>query len=179
MMRAMPALPAPRCTLEPLLEAHAPEMFDVLNDAALYTLEGAPPASVAHLAAVYRRLESRRSPDGSEAWLNWVVRLPGGAAAGYVQATVLAGGLAYIAYVIGSRHWRRGLGTAAVARMLDELVRAHGVQRFAAVLKARNEASHRLLQRLGFTPGTDAPPAGYEAGPDEIALARPAVLPPR
>ena len=178
-MRVMRTLSCPVCTLEPLLEAHAHEMFELLNDAALYALEGAPPASVAHLASVYRRLEHRRSDDGNETWLNWVLRLPSGEAAGYVQATVLPQGLAYVAYAVGSRHWRRGLGSAAVALMIDELVSAWGVQRVAAVLKARNLASLRLLQRLGFEPDASAAPAGYEPEDDEIALTRPAARPPR
>ena len=84
----MRTLQTPRCTLEPQLQAHAAEMFEVLTDPALYEVENEPPPSVQWLAERYRRLETRGPDDGSEQWLNWVVRLPSGALVGYVQATV-------------------------------------------------------------------------------------------
>jgi hypothetical protein len=45
-----------------------------------------------------QRLESRRSADGQEQWLNCVIRLPTSELIGYVQATVDANGRAAIAY---------------------------------------------------------------------------------
>jgi hypothetical protein len=77
--------------LEPQVEAHAAEMFAVLSDPAIYEFENESPPSEARLAGRFRRLESRRSPDGRERWLNWVVRLPSGELAGYVQAMVRPG----------------------------------------------------------------------------------------
>ena len=106
---AMNTLRTPLCVLEPQVVAHAEEMFVVLCDPAIYQFEGVPPPSVERLAAGYRRRESRLSPDGQEQWLNWVVRrLPGGEATGYVQATVLAGGVSYVGYEFASRFWRQG-----------------------------------------------------------------------
>ena len=106
---AMNTLRTPLCVLEPQVVAHAEEMFVVLCDPAIYQFEGVPPPSVERLAAGYRRRESRISPDGQEQWLNWVVRrLPGGEATGYVQATVLAGGVSYVGYEFASRFWRQG-----------------------------------------------------------------------
>ena len=67
-------------TLEPLTVRHADEMFAVLGDPAIYEYENEPPASLDALRRRYAALESRRSPDGSEGWLNWVIRLPSGAA---------------------------------------------------------------------------------------------------
>src|SRR5512132_2186077 len=97
-MSLMRTIETDALTLEPQVVRHAGEMFAVLNDPAIYEYENAPPASLAALQARYAALESRRSPDGAEDWLNWVVRLPGGAAIGYVQATVRSGGRAAIAY---------------------------------------------------------------------------------
>jgi hypothetical protein len=51
-------------------------MFAVLCDPAIYEFENEPPPSVEWLRARFAKLESRRSPDGEEQWLNWVVRLP-------------------------------------------------------------------------------------------------------
>jgi hypothetical protein len=75
-------------TLEPQRAQHAAEMFAVLSDPAIYEYENQPPASLEALRRRYAALESRRSPDGREQWLNWVIRLPAGEPIGYVQATV-------------------------------------------------------------------------------------------
>jgi RimJ/RimL family protein N-acetyltransferase len=154
---------------------HAAEMFELLCDPALYQYEGEPPASEAWLRERFARLEARRSPDGQQQWLNWVVRLPEGPLAGYVQATVLAGGTAHIAYVLGSRFWRRGIARVAVEAMLCELARSHGVVRCVAVFKAANHRSQALLRRLGFEPLASMAMAGFppvELEADEDAMGR-------
>jgi ribosomal-protein-alanine N-acetyltransferase len=137
-------------TLEPQLARHADEMFEVLSDPAIYEYENQAPASLDALRRRYAALESRRSPDGVDQWLNWVIRLPHGEAIGYVQATVWPDGRAAIAYELGSAWWGRGLARRAVEAMVDELVAQHDVQRLSAVLKRANLRSRRLLERLGF-----------------------------
>jgi hypothetical protein len=74
--------------LEPQTVAHAEEMFEVLSDPAIYEFENEPPESLEWLRERYRKLETRRSADGTQHWLNWVIRLPTSELAGYVQATV-------------------------------------------------------------------------------------------
>lgn len=170
----MRTLHTARCTLEPQVEAHAPEMFVVLCDPAIYEFENVPPPSVERLALGYRKKEARVSPDGSQQWLNWVVRLPSGELAGYVQATVLPSGASYVAYEFASKHWRQGIGSASVQAMLDELAQAYGVHLFVAVLKSANHRSTGLLQHLGFTPGTAQDLVTYEAEPDERVMLKPA-----
>ena len=155
-------------TLEPLETRHADEMFEVLCDPAIYEYENAPPASANSLRERYQRLEARRSPDGRELWLNWVVRLADGPLIGYVQATVFAGGHAYVAYEFGSRWWGRGLASRAVTAMIDELQGPYHVRSLAAVLKAANGRSLRLLERLSFLPA----PTATDLEPDEIAMQR-------
>ena len=63
-------------TLEPQTAAHAEEMFAVLSDPAIYEHENEPPLSLEWLRARFAKLESRRSADGQQQWLNWVIRLP-------------------------------------------------------------------------------------------------------
>ncbi len=126
-------------------------MFVVLSDPAIYEFENAPPASLAWLTQRFTKLASRRSADGTEQWLNWVVRLPSGELAGYVQATVTNEAFAYVAYEFASQYWRRGIGSAAVGAVLDELAANYAVETFVAVLKARNYRSVALLRRLGFS----------------------------
>jgi RimJ/RimL family protein N-acetyltransferase len=104
--------------------------------------------------------------------LNWVVRLPSGALAGYVQATVCGDGRAFVAYELASRFWRQGIGGAAVRALLDELAARHAVHTCLAVFKARNFRSEALLRSLGFQAAAAgaAPPA--ECDPDERVMVK-------
>lgn len=135
----MRRLATPRLALEPLQARHAPEMFLALVDPELYRFmsEGAP-QSVELLAQRYASLESRASADGSQAWLNWIVRVAEtGVAVGFVQAT---------------------------AAMIGELRERHGVHRFRANVDPRNAPSVALLRTLGFHAGEA--PAGSAPGTD-------------
>jgi RimJ/RimL family protein N-acetyltransferase len=145
-------------------------MFTLLSDPAIYEFENAPPSSEAWLAERYRKLESRTSKDGTELWLNWVVRLPSGELVGYTQATVQQTGVAYVAYELGSKFWRQGLGSCAVNAMLAELASAYAVHRLLAVLKARNFRSVALLKHLGFSEATASQAAEAAAEPDELVM---------
>jgi ribosomal-protein-alanine N-acetyltransferase len=111
-------------------------------------MEGEPPSSLEALAVRYRRLESRRSPDGAERWLNWAV-VAGREPIGFVQATV-SGRAADVAYVIGRRYQGSGSGTRAVREMLVVLAEQHCVSEAHATVDARNEPSLRLLATIGF-----------------------------
>jgi RimJ/RimL family protein N-acetyltransferase len=164
-------LRAPLCTLEPLTARHAPEMFVVLGDPAIYEFENEPPASEEWLERRYRFLEGRASPDGTQQWLNWVVRLPGGEAAGYVQATIHASGEASVAYELNSRYWRRGIAGSAVRVMLAELETTYSVRVFLAILKVANYRSMALLRSLGFTPAGESQ-AVLQPDPGETVMVK-------
>jgi ribosomal-protein-alanine N-acetyltransferase len=137
---------------EPLRAAHAAELFDTLADERLYRfVPQDPPASVEWLAWRYGRLETRLSPDGDELWLNWALRLKaGGECIGTLQVTLRADASAYLAYELGSRWQRLGLATEACARLLQVLADRFGARSALAEVDTRNEASIRLLERLGF-----------------------------
>jgi len=139
--------------LEPLVEAHADALYPMLIDPRQSTfLDHGPPASLAALRERCRRLESRRSADGSEHWLNWALILHEGAggAIGFVQATVCPDGRAWIAYQLAHALWGRGLATEATQAMLEHLAVDWPVTQFMATVDRRNERSWRLLERLGF-----------------------------
>jgi RimJ/RimL family protein N-acetyltransferase len=157
--------------LEPQTAAHAEAMYAVLIDPAIYEFENSPPASLDALRERYRKLEAGHSPDGTQLWLNWVVRLRGdGPAIGYVQATVLAAGRALIAYEFVSAWWGRGLAFEATAAVIDELRGRYGVRTIGAVLKQANHRSRKLLERLGLR---DAGPGEFPramADADEAAM---------
>lgn len=137
--------------LEPQAVAHAEEMFQVLSDPAIYEYENAAPENLDWLRERYRKLETRRSADGTEHWLNWVIRIPRQELVGYVQATVHPDGRAAIAYELASRFWGRGLAFAAVQAMIPVLAEEYGARRLSAVFKRPNHRSRRLLERLGFS----------------------------
>jgi ribosomal-protein-alanine N-acetyltransferase len=139
-----------RLRLEPLVVAHAPFLFEPLRDERLYRYEAfEPPTSVAELEARYAMLETRRSPDGSEGWLNWVVRLHDGTFVGRVQATVRADHT-IIGYDIFVPYWRNGYGKESCAAMLAFLERECAITVFRAFVDIENVASIALLESLGF-----------------------------
>ena len=147
----MQTIVAPELTLEPLLAGHAEAMFELLGDQAIYRyLDYSPPASIEYLRGVYARLEARSSPDGSEAWLNWVIRPRGQWLVGYVQATVASNRSAHVAYVLASQYWGRGYALRAMQAMLDHLASAYDVDRCVATVEVENQRSICLLERLGF-----------------------------
>ncbi len=163
--------------LEPQTVQHADEMFVVLCDPAIYEYENQPPTSIEWLRTRFEKLESRRSADGTEQWLNWVIRIRGAGLVGYVQATVHPDRRAAIAYELSSAHWGRGLARGAVDSMLGELVERYGVTTFTAVAKRENFRSIRLLDRLGFVPADPGQRAIDAIEPDEILMVRKAERP--
>jgi len=147
----METITTPELVLEPLGVSHAEAMFELLSDPAIYPyLDYPPPPSVDHLRGVYAQLEARRSPEGDEAWLNWVIRPHGRALVGYVQATVASNRQAYVAYILASKHWGHGYAQKAMQPMLEHLTSVYGVERCLATVEAENQRSIRLLERLGF-----------------------------
>ena len=168
----MQTIEAERIVLEPQVISHAEEMFEVLSDPAIYEYENEPPRSLEWLRERFRKLETRRSADGTQHWLNWVIRVPGTGLVGYVQATVYPDGRAAIAYELASRYWSRGFATAAVLAMIPELARNHGVRRLTAVFKQANHRSQRLLERLGFAVAPSALPAELAVEADERLMVK-------
>jgi len=160
-----------RLTLEPQVPDHAEAMFAVMSDPAIYEFENEPPPSVDWLRQRYARLETRRSADGSEWWLNWVIRTAPSQLIGYVQATVHPDGRAGVAYELASRYWHQGYAREAVDAMIAELASAYGVRHLSAVLKRRNHRSLRFLERLGFTHSTQG-----EVEADEWLMVRPIAI---
>ena len=167
----MRGLETARLVLEPQVAAHAEAMYVVLSDPAIYEFENEPPASLEVLRERYGKLESRHSPDGTQLWLNWVVRLRGeGTAIGYVQATVLPEARALIAYEFGSAWWGRGLAYEATASVIQELRGNYGAKTVGAVLKRTNQRSSALLARLGMRVAGQAEFPHELAEADELAM---------
>ena len=171
-MRQLPAdepLATARLALEPLLPAHAARLYPALRERELYTyIPQPPPASVEALETRYRRLASRRSPDGAEIWLNWAARLADApdspAYVGTFEATVYGDGSAAIAYMIFGPHQRRGYAAEGCRAVLAYLARAVGVRRAFAEIDTRNAASVALVGSLGFVRVALRPNADFFKG---------------
>ena len=143
-----------RLLLEPLRADHAAEMGAVLDDERLHAFIGGRPATLEELRARYIRLVAGRSADGSQGWLNWVVRHRGsGVAVGTVQATLQGTGAmtAEVAWVIATPQQRQGYAKEAAAAM-TEWLRCRGVESFVAHVHPTHEASIKVARYLGLTP---------------------------
>ena len=144
------ALRTERLELTPIRAEHAPRLFDVLAEPALYLYTGgSPPATLEVLTRGFANWESRLSPDGSELWLTWMTaQRDSGAAVGYVQATV-ADNRADLAWVIGLPWQGRGYASEASRAVLDWLV-SLGAVRFRACVKPAHRKSQQVAERLGL-----------------------------
>ena len=148
--------------LEPLVAAHAEEMFAPLSAAAIYDyMPGQPPLSAAALRQRYVRLEEGHSADGRQQWLNWIVRLHSGGCAGFVQATIYPGRTGDFAFAFAPEYWGRGVAFEACQAALPCLFQALRVMALFATVDPRNGRSTRLLTRLGFV---EIAPARYPHG---------------
>ena len=144
------AITTDRLNLVPLVRRHADSLFEILCNSCLYEYtHEAPPASVATLRERFSFLESRRSPDGTQVWLNWLLQRSG-EAIGYVQATV-TDDEADVAWVVGSRWQRRGYATEAAGAMVHWL-QAAGIRLIRAKIHPEHSASRRVAAKVGLSP---------------------------
>ena len=137
---------------------HAAELAPLLNDAALHEFTGGAPLGPAALAARYALLAARRSPDGSQLWGNWVIRVRGtGAAAGTLQATLPAGGPgagpAEVAWVLARRYQGRGYAAEAARSLVAALQQAGWT--VMAHIHPRHLASQRVARAAGLSPSRE------------------------
>jgi RimJ/RimL family protein N-acetyltransferase len=137
--------------LVPLRIEDADDMAGVLADPALYAFTGGCAPSQDELRARYRRQVLGRSPDGREAWHNWIVRTRDpDEAVGFVQATLTVGGRnADIAWVIGVPWQGRGFAAEA-ARAMVAWLDARGVATITAHIHPDHVASARVAARAGL-----------------------------
>ncbi|MEE8870074.1 MAG: GNAT family N-acetyltransferase [Acidipropionibacterium acidipropionici] len=140
--------------LEPLRVADAEEMAGVLADESLYRFTGGSAPSLSRLRARYRSQVRGASSDGTQGWLNWVVRVAPDRAAGFVQATLEDHGpvrVASLGWVVGPAWQGRGIATRAAGAVLGWLA-SRGVAEFRAYIHPDNAASRRVAAKLGLRP---------------------------
>lgn len=150
-----PPLSSQRLTLEPLRVDHAAEMAPILDDLDLHTYTGGAPATRDELRQMYRRLVVGRSPDGSQRWLNWVVRRrDDGQAVGTMQATVSEanhGLVAEVAWVIGTAQQHQGYAREA-AQVMVAWLRRQGSVAVIAHVHPQHRASMAVARAVDLAP---------------------------
>ena len=138
-----------RLRLVPQTAAHAKALFAILCDAELHRYTGNnPPVSEVLLRQWFSRLEARQSPDGKEAWLNWVVMVEGSIAIGYVQATV-TDNRCYVAWVIGTDWQCKGYATEAILE-INHWLSSNGINPILACIHPDNVASQGVARNVGM-----------------------------
>jgi RimJ/RimL family protein N-acetyltransferase len=147
------SLSTKRLLLEPLVADDAGDLFPVLDDPELGRFTGEhPPDDAETLRARFERWEERRSPDGTELWLNWAARLrEDDHAIGVLQATVADDEIA-IAWTIGSAFQGHGYATEAGSALVAWLRDAIGSAPIVAWIHPDHLASQTVAHRIGMRP---------------------------
>src|SRR4051794_13586818 len=136
--------------LEPLCGEHASELAPLLDDPRVAEMLGV--ADVEGLRRRFARWETRRSPDGGETWLNWLVRRRAdGRALGWTQATV-RGATVSVAYALVPAARGHGAAAAAVRAMTAWLRSEIDAREITASIAGDNIASARVARAAGFMP---------------------------
>jgi RimJ/RimL family protein N-acetyltransferase len=139
-----------RLSLEPIRPEDADDLVAVLDDDALHEFIGGHPATLAELRERWRRWSARRSPDGRELWLNWVLRSrEENRPMGTLQATVLVDQAA-VAWVVGRAWQGRGYATEAARALVDWLVDGLQVRDVVAYIHPEHQASARVAANAGL-----------------------------
>jgi RimJ/RimL family protein N-acetyltransferase len=103
------------------------------------------------LLADIRYTSGGRLADRERDRFQWVVEA--GEPAGWVTLVIRSWEhlVGEVAYSLSSRHHGKGVGTAAVRRLVSLAFKEGGLYRLEARCSVQNEPSFRLLERLGFT----------------------------
>lgn len=142
-----------RLTLTPLAVEDAKEMVRVLADPGVYEFIGGTPPTLDQLRRQYGSQVVGHSEDGTQDWLNWIVRLRDGhAAVGTVQATVFdAGARGEIAWIVGVPWQGNGYAVEAAAAIAQWLRRRH-VGWLTAHVHPEHGASVAVARSAGLAP---------------------------
>jgi RimJ/RimL family protein N-acetyltransferase len=141
-----------RLVLTPLVAADAELMVDVLADERMHEFTGGRPLSLEALRSRYQRLESGRSPDGTEVWLNWIVRLADDLQpVGAMQATVESHrSSADVAWEVGVAYQRNGFASEAASAVVEWLI-GHRVPKVQALIHPAHSSSAVVASRAGLS----------------------------
>lgn len=142
-----------RLALEPLKKYHAKYFFKPLQNSQIYKfIPTKKPISVQDLAQRYAVLETRLSPDKTQIWLNWAIRLKNTETKfiGRLEATVYPDKSADIAYILFPEFWGKGYANEACLALINMLQNDYFSTKISANVDTLNIASISLLEKLNF-----------------------------
>lgn len=146
-----PELKTTRLVLEPITELHAEELWKFFSDTELHHFVPFEPPTLAQQIERCVRWAKRRSPDGKELWLNWAARdKKSEKIVAHIQAGVKDDKIASIGYVVSRDFQRSGIATECLEVVFEYLRDSLEVKEVKAWSDTRNEASHRLVEKLGM-----------------------------
>ena len=143
-----------RLRLEPVRAEHVDVVYDEFSDESIWEFfPELRPKNRDELRAMYARWErGNQDPDLKEYWENWIVFLrEGGVPAGQMQAIVVPGDMAFIAFIFHKRHQGKGYARETAAAVIDHLAAAHGVKKIRLEFDAHHEHAKKMAEALGFT----------------------------
>jgi RimJ/RimL family protein N-acetyltransferase len=148
---SQPLLTTPRLTLEPIIEDHAPELWELFSDLKLHEFVPYEPLSLEKQRERCAKWAKRRSLDGAELWLNWMARdLKTKTSVGHFQVGVQSDGVASVGYVVARNFQNRGFATESLHAVFAYLKSSLGIGQVKAWIDTRNLASQRLAQKMGM-----------------------------
>ena len=141
-----------RLRIEPLSLNHASVIFPAQLDPLIYRFIPDEPLSLEELTRRYSFLESGKSPDGTEHWLNWIAfDRDNPTVIGTFQATVPADAPTSIAYTVFPPFWGQGYATEIGLCMISHIFNTYSPSSVIAEIDTRNTTSIRLVERWGFS----------------------------
>jgi [ribosomal protein S5]-alanine N-acetyltransferase len=130
---------------------HTQELWDLFKDPELHHFVAIDLSSFEKVKERCARWSMRKSPDGTELWLNWAGREKNSQQViAHFQAGINSDGVATIGYLVARSHHGKGLATEGVEAMFELLRTQFAVKEVRALTDSRNLASHRLAQKVGM-----------------------------
>ena len=148
----MTILTTERLTLRPLSVTDAPALFAARSDAEVMRYWDWPAQTSVEQVENIIADHFDEVADGNVLW--WVVALtPDGPAIGECDLSDIDHHhrRAEVGFMFGRPYWGQGYAREAMESVIAHGFGGLGLERLAARLHAGNEASRRLLERLGFT----------------------------
>jgi RimJ/RimL family protein N-acetyltransferase len=146
-----PTFSSPRLSMRPTAMEDAPALFELFSDARV-TRYGSRPPWTEHRQAVDLVERDLAALASGEAVRFAMLRREDGLLVGTCTLFHFDAGCrcAEVGYMLRPLAWGQGYASEAVEAMLDWGFAARGLNRVEADVDPRNEASARLLERLGF-----------------------------
>lgn len=137
--------------MRPALPADAPFLRRWRAEPAVRRFQPLHNVSVSQLRADLMAQRPRDIYRGRGERYTWLVE-SGGEPAGWVTLAIVnwEHGLSELGYALSTRHHGRGTMAAALGQLLPELLLRTAVERIEARCAIDNEASRKVLERLGF-----------------------------